>query len=82
MISDRTRTIIIFVVTTVWAVNFAAGLVVPNYKPSESINGIFMAIVGGLFALGARSGHSTSNTKEPPPATPPAPAPTPEIEGE
>lgn len=52
---DRTRTVIIGVVTAVWAVNFLAGLVVEGYEPSESINGIFMAIVGGLFALGARN---------------------------
>lgn len=57
MISDRVRTVIIGVVTTVWAINFTAGLVVDDYKPSESINGIFMAIVGGLFALGARAGQ-------------------------
>lgn len=56
MISDRVRTVIIGVVTSVWAVNFTAGLVVEGYQPSESINGIFMAIVGGLFALGARHG--------------------------
>lgn len=55
MIGDRTRTIIIAVVTIIWAINFFAGLVVDDYKPSESINGIFMAIVGGLFALGARA---------------------------
>jgi hypothetical protein len=61
MINDRTRTVIIAVVTLVWAVNFTAGLVVSDYKPSESINGIFMAIVGGLFALGARSGGSGGN---------------------
>lgn len=59
MIGDRTRTVIIAVVTTVWAINFTAGLVLQDYQPSESINGIFMAIVGGLFALGARS-HSTN----------------------
>lgn len=56
MIGDRSRTIIIGVVTAVWAINFFAGLAVPGYEPSESINGIFMAIVGGLFALGARKG--------------------------
>jgi hypothetical protein len=54
VIGERTRTVIISVVTTVWALNFTAGLVVDGYQPSESINGIFMAIVGGLFALGAR----------------------------
>lgn len=55
MISDRTRTIIIFIVTAVWAINFIAGVAVHDYKPSESINGIFMGIVGGLFAISARS---------------------------
>lgn len=74
MINDRTRTIIIFVVTTVWAVNFAAGLAMPGYKPSESINGIFMAIVGGLFALGARSGNKSPESPPPPPPPPAVPA--------
>lgn len=58
MIGDRTRTVIIGVVTTIWAINFLAGLVINGYEPSESINGIFMAIVGGLFALGARKGSN------------------------
>ncbi len=66
MISDKTRTAIISVVTAVWAINFLAGLSVPDYEPDQAINGIFMAIVGGLFALGARE-------KQQPPATPPAP---------
>ena len=55
MIGDRTRTTVIAVVTSVWAVNFAAGLIPAlNYKPDQAINGIFMDIVGGLFAIGAR----------------------------
>jgi hypothetical protein len=55
MISDRTRTIVIGVVTAVWALNFLAGLVpAVGYQPDQTINGIFMAIVGGLFALGAK----------------------------
>lgn len=55
MIGDRTRTTVIGVVTAVWAINFAAGLVPAlTYKPDQAINGIFMAIVGGLFAIGAR----------------------------
>jgi len=56
VIGDRTRTVVIGVVTTVWATNFIAGLLVEGYKPSESVNGIFMIIVGSLFALGSRSG--------------------------
>lgn len=70
MIGDRSRTIIIGVVTAVWAINFLAGLVVDGYEPSESINGIFMAIVGGLFALGARKGTGGKGDNE---TRPPAP---------
>lgn len=55
MPSERVRNAIIGVVTTVWAANFAAGLLVNDYEPDQAINAIFMAIVGGLFAIGARS---------------------------
>lgn len=55
MPSERVRNAIIAVVTTVWAANFVAGLgAIPDYEPDQSINAIFMAIVGGLFAIGAR----------------------------
>jgi hypothetical protein len=54
VISDKTRTVVIGVVTSVWAANFIASVAWPGYEPSESINGIFMAVVGGLFALGAK----------------------------
>lgn len=56
MIDPRLRNAIIIVVTAVWATNFAAGLMLPGYQPDQAINAIFMAIVGGLFALGARRG--------------------------
>lgn len=52
MPSERVRTVLIGVVTTVWAANFTAGLVVADYEPDQAINAIFMAVVGGLFALG------------------------------
>lgn len=54
MPSERVRNSIIAVVTVVWAVNFGAGLFVSTYQPDQAINAIFMAIVGGLFAIGAR----------------------------
>lgn len=57
MLTDKTRTTVIAVVTTVWAGNFIAGLIPAlEYEPDQAINGIFMAIVGGLFALGSRGG--------------------------
>jgi len=59
MPSERVRNTIITVVTTVWAINFGAGLLVPTYEPDQSINAIFMAIVGGLFAIGARNSNKS-----------------------
>lgn len=56
IISDRTATVIISVVTSIWAANIIAGMFeVNDYQPSETINGIFMTIVGGAFVLRARS---------------------------
>lgn len=54
--SDRTANIVIGIVTAVWAGNILAGMFSVNgYEPSESINGVFMAIVGGAFALRAKA---------------------------
>lgn len=65
MISDRTANFLIAVVTTVWVGNIAAGMFEINgYQPSESINGIFMAIVGGAFALRARTRDSKKQDDE------------------
>lgn len=51
MIPKSLATVIIVLVTVVWAVNFAAQFIVDEYKPDVAINGIFMAIVGGALAL-------------------------------
>ena len=50
MISSRTRTAIISVVTAAWAVNFAAPFFISDYRPSEAVNGVFLLVVGALFA--------------------------------
>jgi hypothetical protein len=50
VIKDKTANIVIITVTAVWVLNFFAGLFINGYS-EESINGIFMAIVGGVFAL-------------------------------
>lgn len=60
MIDETTRRVIIYLVSAVWAVNFGAGFVVEKYEPDQAINGIFMAIVGGLFALGAKDKRNGS----------------------
>jgi hypothetical protein len=55
---------VIAVVTTVWAGNFLGGMFLEGYEPSEAINGIFMAIVGGTFALGARRNNGGNSEAE------------------
>lgn len=41
---------VIRLVATMWAANLVAGMIPSlQYEPSEAVNGIFMAIVGGLF---------------------------------
>lgn len=55
--SDRTATTVIYVVTGIWVANIVAGIAVPGYQPAESINGVFMAVVGGAFALRARGSN-------------------------
>jgi hypothetical protein len=54
MIGDRTRTVIIWVITCVWVLNFILAWRVPNYQGSESVNAIFMAIITATFVSGSR----------------------------
>ena len=55
MIDPKLKNWIIIVVTSVWALNFLVGLVPQlSTRRDPLLNGIFMAIVGGLFALSER----------------------------
>ena len=55
MINPKLRNWIVGIVTAVWAINFMAGLIPAlHYSPDQAINAVFMAIVGGMVALGAR----------------------------
>lgn len=72
MINPKLKNGIIIVVTTVWATNFIAGLLPGStYEPDQAINAIFMGIVGGLFALGARGEDSKDTPLNKKPHTPP-----------
>ena len=57
MLSERLANLVIIVVTLVWATNFGARFFISDYQSSETINAIFMAIVGGVFALKAKGGN-------------------------
>ena len=55
MISSRMRTTLVTIVTTAWIINFGAGFFNEDYQSSDAVNGIFMLIVGAIFAAGAKS---------------------------
>ncbi len=63
MIDPKLKNVIISVVTAVWALNFAAGIALKSYEPDQAINAIFMGIVGGLFAIGARQDKGSGTKK-------------------
>jgi len=67
VIPPKLANVIIVVVTVIWAANFILQFVVQDYKPDITLNGVFMAIVGGALALsrkkpgnGGNGGHDTT----------------------
>ncbi|KAA1424307.1 hypothetical protein [Nocardioides antri] len=48
--SDGLRSVLIVVVTCVWAANFIAPIFKKDYAPSPELNVAFMAIIGVLTA--------------------------------
>jgi len=59
-------TAVLLVATTAWVVNFGLGLVVEDYRASESVNMIFLAVVSGILAMRARSDDDDDDDDEPP----------------
>lgn len=56
ILSDRAASIVIYVVTLIWAGNIVAGMFSwHDYQPSTEVNGIFMAVVGGAFIARTRA---------------------------
>lgn len=53
MLKQRTQVAVILVVTLVWVANFVATLTVEGYRPSESVNAAFAAVIGATVALGS-----------------------------
>jgi hypothetical protein len=56
MIPRPLASAIIVLVSVIWAANFVLQFIVPEYHPDVTINGIFMAIVGGALALSRKDG--------------------------
>jgi len=47
----RLANAVIITTTVIWAANFLLQFVIPGYKPDITLNGVFMAVVGGTLAL-------------------------------
>ena len=71
--TNGVRTVVIAIVTAVWAINFTAPVFVKDYKPSPELNVAFMAIIGVLTAS-----YKLDKKDEPPPTSPPAAGAPPE----
>lgn len=56
LLPRRLANAILVTVSIVWVINFGAQFVVPDYHSDVSINGIFIAVVGGAFALSRKGG--------------------------
>ena len=54
MLNPRMANVVIGVVTGIWVTNFLAGVILESYEADQMINTIFMAIIGGAFALRGR----------------------------
>jgi hypothetical protein len=61
---------VIVVVTLIWCANFVLQFFVVTYHPDVTINGVFMTLVGGAFALSRKetkdkdSQHSSDDGKQ------------------
>lgn len=64
--NNSIRTVVITIVTAVWAINFTAPIFVTDYKPSPELNVAFMAIIGVLTAS-YRMEKNDKNQQQPPP---------------
>lgn len=66
LLSRRAATLVVGLVSVVWAINFFAGVVLPGYKSDPAINAIFMAIVGGALALGRKGAQDSGQAESRP----------------
>jgi hypothetical protein len=44
-------TLLLVVSCIVWFANFVLGVVLSDYKGSDSVNAVFLAVIGGIFAV-------------------------------
>lgn len=62
--SNLTRSLLIAIVTCVWALNFTAPIFVKDYKPAPELNVAFMAILGILTGTFKRGNDKDGDDKD------------------
>jgi len=65
LIPSWLSTTVLLVATAVWMVSFGLSLVVEDYRASESINMIFLAVVSGVLAMRAHGDDDDDDDDEP-----------------
>lgn len=63
-VSTRTLTVLVYVVTTVWAANIFAPLVIESYAGNTGVNGIMGAIIGLLGAARLQASRTRGRNRE------------------
>lgn len=73
--TNRLRSVVIGIVTAVWAANFTAPIFVKDYTPSPELNVAFMAIIGILTASYKMDKQQNDGGSDTPPEKKEQPAP-------
>jgi hypothetical protein len=60
MLPRPIATAIVVLVSLIWSLNFGLQFFLPNYHPDVTLNGVFMAIVGGALALSRKDKNDGS----------------------
>lgn len=62
MLPKALASAIIVLVSTVWTLNFGLQFLIPTYHPDVTLNGVFMTLVGGAFALSRKDKDNNDKT--------------------
>ena len=62
MIPRPLVSVIIVLVSIVWAANFFLQFVVPSYEPDVTLNGVFMGTVGLVLSLSRKGGDKDKDS--------------------
>lgn len=62
--TNRVRTLLILIVSAVWALNFTAPIFIKDFQPAPELNVAFMAILGVLTSTYKRDDDNDEDDKD------------------